>query len=168
VFIKERSKENFDFSTFISEINVIDVEIGILILLKTENKGLYDLSTKLQRAGENSLHGMDRANSSNTNSPKDTNIPNIKIPISTCITLISDTKVEKKNISFDLSLTKTDFNIAQHNRKKKEFAKNQEEWDIQKNAIKNSLNIETIISSEQNFTGNMNINDRVNRLNMLS
>jgi len=195
-----------------------------------ENKGLYDLSTKLQRAGENSLHGMDRANSSNTNSPikesqqilliscSSNNLPkknntfdrrilenngslitssvykstneqlkesprfgcskdaikdtqqqscNIKIPISTSIKLISDTKVEKTNFSFDLSLTKTDFNVAQHDRKKKEFAKNQKEWDIQKNAIKKSLKIEKDLSSEQNFTDPMNIHEQVSRLNML-
>ena len=196
-----------------------------------ENKGLNKLSlSKLQRAGENSLHGMDRANSRNTNSPikesqqslliscssnkfpkknntldrrilenneclitssvykstneqlkesprfgcskdakKDTQQQscNIKIPISTSIKLISDMKVEKSNDSFDLSLINTDFNIAQHDRKKKEFVKNQKEWDIEKNAIKKSLKIETTISSEQNITDSMNIHDRVSRLNML-
>jgi len=64
-------------------------------------------------------------------------------------------------------LINTNFSIAQHNRKKKEFAKNQKEWDIQKNAIKKSLKIETTISSEQNITDSMNIHDRVSRLNML-
>ena len=76
-------------------------------------------------------------------------------------------KVEEQNFSFDLSLMNTDFNIAEHDRKKKEFVKNQKEWDIEKNAIKKSLKIEKNLSSKQNFTDCMNIHDRVSKLNML-
>jgi len=82
-------------------------------------------------------------------------------------------KVEKSNDSFDLSLINTDFDIAEHDRKKKEFIKNQKEWDIEKNAIKKLLKIEKDLSSDKHFSldkhlaDSSNIHDQISRLNKL-
>ena len=82
-------------------------------------------------------------------------------------------KVEEQNFSFDLSLMNTDFNIAEHDRKKKEFVKNQKEWDIEKNAIKKSLKIKKDISLvrhfalDKNLADSVNIHDQISRLNKL-
>jgi len=96
---------------------------------------------------------------------------NINIPISKPNKLISDLQV--KESKYLRSFKNSDSKIAEHNRKKREFAESKKNWEKQKNMIKKELEIHDNPSTKEQFLlgkhldDSDNIHDKIQKLNKL-